>query len=162
MYNITFQNETYDVVRNPLFSSKSPSDFWKNRWNILVHSGLKNGIYKPLLQRKYSKGVSVIIVFAASGILHEYVDLVMFAGSSFETKWKHIIFFLWNSVLIVTEDFIGYMGMFQWTKKKLPTFLVSTFVVLTALPLGHLFLGEWIQHGYFDSVAFAEPIIICS
>lgn len=162
MYNIAFQNETYDMVRNPLFSSKSPSDFWKSRWNILVHSGLKNGIYKPLLQRNYSKEVSAILVFAVSGILHEYVDLVMFAGSSFETKWKHMMFFLWNSVLILVEGMIGHIYMFQWIRKTLPTFLVSTLVVLTALPIGHLFLGEWIKHGYFDSVAFAEPVVICN
>ena len=162
LYNIIFQNETIDIVRNPLFSSKSPSDFWKSRWNILVHSGLKNGIYKPLLRCKYPKGFSVIIVFTASGLLHEYVDLVMFSGSTFETKWKHMIFFLWNSVLILVEGKIGHMYLFQWIRTTLPPCLVSTLVVLTALPIGHLFLGEWIKYRYFDSVAFAEPIVICT
>jgi hypothetical protein len=52
--------------------------------------------------------------------------------------------------------------MFQWIRKTLPTVVVSTLVVLTALPIGHLFLGEWIKYGYFGSVAFAEPIVICT
>jgi hypothetical protein len=33
----------------PLFLSKSPSDFWGKRWNRLIHSILKDSVYKPVL-----------------------------------------------------------------------------------------------------------------
>lgn len=40
--------QTEDAVNNPMFGSISPSDFWGNRWNKLIHRGLKQGVYKPV------------------------------------------------------------------------------------------------------------------
>eukprot|EP00546_Thalassionema_frauenfeldii_P012146 CAMPEP_0178918672 /NCGR_PEP_ID=MMETSP0786-20121207/13954_1 /TAXON_ID=186022 /ORGANISM="Thalassionema frauenfeldii, Strain CCMP 1798" /LENGTH=58 /DNA_ID=CAMNT_0020592403 /DNA_START=719 /DNA_END=892 /DNA_ORIENTATION=+ len=58
-------------MANPLFTSRSPSDFWGRRWNLLVHSLLKGGIFKPV--RKYfSSTVATVAAFLASGALHEW------------------------------------------------------------------------------------------
>jgi hypothetical protein len=34
---------TITLMKNPLFSSTSPSDFWGGRWNLIVHGLLKRG-----------------------------------------------------------------------------------------------------------------------
>lgn len=39
--NIVSSIKVIDVTQNPMFESSSPSDFWGNRWNKLVHQTLK-------------------------------------------------------------------------------------------------------------------------
>jgi hypothetical protein len=34
---------------NPLVASTSPGDFWGRRWNLVIHTCLKNGVYKLVL-----------------------------------------------------------------------------------------------------------------
>lgn len=38
---LTTRLKTKDTTNNPLFGSKSPSDFWGRRWNNVVHKVLK-------------------------------------------------------------------------------------------------------------------------
>lgn len=170
IYNILYRVQTYEVVLNPIFRSKSPSDFWGRRWNTLVHTGLKNGVYKPTRQQFNSKVLGVVATFLVSGILHEYVNHVMFfeaasdsnsdATSIYRCTWKQIMFFGWNAVLILLEYTIGHWTIFAWTA-KLPRMLRSLLVLCCALPMAHLFTGDWIRRGYFDAIAMAEPIIVC-
>jgi len=80
VYNIFYGVQTYEIVLNPMLKSKSPSDFWGRRWNVLVHNGLKNGVYKPTRKHTSSKLLAVVATFVVSGIIHEYVDYVMFHG----------------------------------------------------------------------------------
>ena len=37
-----------DVTNNPIFKSKSPSDFWSKRWNLLIHGLLKVSLYSHM------------------------------------------------------------------------------------------------------------------
>jgi len=73
-----------------------------------------------------------------------------------------MLFFGWNAVLILLEYSVGGLSIFQWMKKNLPQFVITALVILTALPLAHLFTGDWIKGGYFDAVRLAEPIIVCT
>jgi len=41
IFNIIYQVQTPKIAQNPMFSSKSPSDFWGRKWNTFIHSGLK-------------------------------------------------------------------------------------------------------------------------
>lgn len=162
LYNILYGYQTYDVVLNPMLRSKSPSDFWSKRWNLAVHKGLKNGAYKPVRKYTNSRVLAVIVTFVVSGIIHEYVNLVLFFDRGIQFEWKQILFFSWNGVLILLEYAIGGMPLFQWMSKSLPSFLVTAMVVSTALPLAHFFTGDWIKGGYFDAVMIAEPLVVCS
>merc|ERR1712232_108176 len=36
--------KTEPTFRNPLWESKSPTDFWNHRWNLMVHNILKRGV----------------------------------------------------------------------------------------------------------------------
>ena len=42
---LVFGIQTINVTNNPIFQSKSPSDFWSKRWNILVHGVLKVSLF---------------------------------------------------------------------------------------------------------------------
>jgi hypothetical protein len=162
LYNILYGYETYEVVLNPMLRSKSPSDFWGKRWNMVVHKGLKNGAYKPVRKYTNSRVLAVIATFLVSGIIHEYVNLVLFFDRGIQFEWKQILFFSWNGFLILLEYAVGGTYLFQWISKNLPSVLVTTMVVSTALPLAHFFTGAWIKGGYFDAVMIAEPLVVCS
>ena len=145
-----------------MLRSKSPSDFWGKRWNMVVHKGLKNGAYKPVRKYTNSRVLAVIATFLVSGIIHEYVNLVLFFDRGIQFEWKQILFFSWNGFLILLEYAVGGTYLFQWISKNLPSVLVTTMVVSTALPLAHFFTGAWIKGGYFDAVMIAEPLVVCS
>mmetsp|Transcript_9582 Transcript_9582/g.18814 ORF Transcript_9582/g.18814 Transcript_9582/m.18814 type:complete len:329 (-) Transcript_9582:153-1139(-) len=180
LYNIFHGVETDEMVLNPMLKSKSPSDFWGRRWNTIVHRGLKNGVYKPTRKRTSSKVAAVFASFVVSGIIHEYINFVMFHdhGSNsisnsigtndntntmipYKFRWKQMLFFGWNGILIALEYGIGHWDIFKWMSQNLPQIVVASLVICSALPLAHLFTGDWIVHGYFDRVYLAEPVIQC-
>jgi Acyl-CoA cholesterol acyltransferase len=162
LYNVLYGYQTYQVVLNPMLRSKSPSDFWSRRWNMVVHKGLKNGAYKPVRKYTNSRVLAVLATFVVSGIIHEYVNLVLFFDRDIQFEWKQILFFSWNGMLILLEYAIGGLPMFQWISKNVPSFLVTAMVVSTALPFAHFFTADWIKGGYFDAVMIAEPLVMCS
>jgi len=157
--------QTENSVDNPIFGSSSPSDFWGNRWNKVIHRGLKQGVYKPVRMATDSRNLATMAAFVASGIAHEYVWVVMFFRSSHEgDKYvppfgKSMLFFGWNGVLLVVEHWIGRE---RWHDliKPYPRFLVSLMVVLSALPVGHLFTGDFRHGGYFTSLVTAWPMLV--
>jgi hypothetical protein len=162
LYNLVYGYETYEIVLNPMFKSTSVSEFWGRRWNLLVHNGLKNGVYKPTRKLTSSKILAVLATFAASGVLHEYVNLVMFEGQEhYQFRWKQMLFFGWNGVLLALEHFIGHWAIFRWMNQNLPQIVVTALLLSAALPIAHLFIGDYIEHGYFDAVYLVEPILIC-
>jgi len=167
VYNIFYGVQTYEIVLNPMLKSKSPSDFWGRRWNMLVHNGLKNGVYKPTRKHTSSKLLAVVATFVVSGIIHEYVNYVMFHGHGSDEDvvqnfaWKQMIFFGWNGILVGLEYLIGHWTIFQWMSRTLPPIVLTALVLCSALPLAHLFTGDWIKHGYFDAIYLAEPIVVC-
>ena len=152
------------VVDNPMFGSSSPSDFWGARWNKLIHRGLKQGVYKPVIKATGSRNAATLSSFLVSGALHEYVWIVMFYQSSHEQDkyvplfGKSLLFFGWNGILLTAEHLIGRE---RWDKvvQPIPRMFVSLVVVMMALPVGHLFTGDFRQGGYFDSLATAWPVL---
>jgi len=141
--------------------SQSPSEFWGRQWNVAVHLGLKNGVFKPIRYLTNSKLMGALAAFVASGIIHEYVNLVIFSRTGIEFKWKYMIFFGYNACLLFAEHTFGSIEIVQNIVSKLPKPLITALVLCTALPVAHLFTGDWIVHGYFDAVMYAEPTILC-
>ena len=127
-----------------------------------MHKGLKNGVYKPTRRYTSSATMAVFAAFVVSGIIHEYVNFVMFLDrGSYRFSWKQMMFFGWNGVLIALEHCIGHWRIFGWMSHNLLPIAITMLVLCAALPLAHLFTGDWIRHGYFDAVYIAEPIIVC-
>mmetsp|Transcript_13466 Transcript_13466/g.27484 ORF Transcript_13466/g.27484 Transcript_13466/m.27484 type:complete len:412 (+) Transcript_13466:135-1370(+) len=155
---------TVDVMRNPLLASTSPSDFWSRRWNQVIHSMLKRGVFKPVAQ-SFSRTLAVVAAFIASGLLHEYVwSFIFFQHDDVETftpgYGKSMLFFAWNGIVMVLENLISHWPIFQMMKSTLPTPVITHLVLLLALPVGHLFTGDLIEGGYFSDFAVALPLIV--
>ena len=154
------------VFRNPLFSSASPSDFWGYRWNMVIHSTLKRGVFKPMRKAGFSSTFAIISAFLASGLLHDYSWMVMFRPTVAQRDengncadcWSPIIgkqsvFFLWCGITMILERPIGKLAITKWVTKNLPRPIMSTMVVLTVLPFAHWFAGDWIVGKYFEQLS---------
>lgn len=72
------------------------------------------------------------------------------------------MFFGWNACLLFAEYAIGSIDMAQnLLITNMPKPLITAVVLCTALPVAHLFTGDWIVHGYFDSLMYPEMSILC-
>ena len=158
------------ITDNPILLSTSPSDFWGRRWNKLIHTGLKQGVYKPVRWRTGSRTLASIATFAVSGIYHEYVWGILFRSTSVQLAegclscyyhggiGKQMTFFCWNGVLIALEYMVGHeIGRLT---KPLPQLLRSHLVVMLSLPVGHLFTADLTRSGYFASIQQALPVFV--
>eukprot|EP00594_Rhizosolenia_setigera_P017024 CAMPEP_0178955942 /NCGR_PEP_ID=MMETSP0789-20121207/9912_1 /TAXON_ID=3005 /ORGANISM="Rhizosolenia setigera, Strain CCMP 1694" /LENGTH=415 /DNA_ID=CAMNT_0020637683 /DNA_START=352 /DNA_END=1599 /DNA_ORIENTATION=+ len=183
--NIVSSIKVIDVTQNPMFESSSPSDFWGNRWNKLVHQTLKGGVYKPIRSMTNSATVATLSTFFLSGLLHDYL-LVLFTftrerrrntnddihslimnimysnndGLSVAVSFgNQTLFFLWNAILIALESYIvkhnDFLFVFEWMKNNLPKRVISLLVVLCAVPLGHLFTDEYTALGVYKDYSLA-------
>lgn len=175
IYNLLYGVQTYDMVLNPMLKSRSVTDFWGRRWNVLVHTGLKNGVYKPVRSATLSRGWAVAATFVASGLIHEYVNYVMFGGhghrgdaafvsafaDGYKFRWKQMIFFGWNGTLLLGEYVFGATRIARYMAETLPSPIITALVMSTALPLGHLFTGDWIRGGYFDAIYQSGFVVVC-
>ena len=77
------------------------------------------------------------------------------------SAFPSLVFFGWNGGVIELEYYGGHWVIFQWMSQTLPQIVSTMLVLCAALPLAHLFTGDWIRHGYFDAVYLAEPILVC-
>jgi len=71
---------------------------------------------------------------------------------------KSLLFFGWNGILLVVEDWVG-RERWQAMVKPYPVILVSLCVNLMALPVSHLFTGDLLEEGFFDDTCIALPMI---
>ena len=133
----------------PLTASSSPSDFWSQRWNRLVHLVLKRAVYMPLQNNGISKQLSALATFGASGLLHEYVltalafkHVLLKDHTAYVPRYgMHLYFFLWNGIVLILESIFYKHPIFQWMKTTLPRPLLTMTVLMTVLPIGHWFTG---------------------
>lgn len=153
------------VVDHPMFFSCSISDFWGRRWNRLVHAGLKNGIYKPVRSLTNSRAIATVTTFFVSGLIHEYVWCVLFYQNRYQQDvyqppfGKSLLFFGWNGILLVLEYAVG-ETLWKNMTSTVPRPVVSLMVILMALPVSHLFTGDLIVGGYFQTLELALPMVI--
>lgn len=151
---------------NPLYTSTSPSDFWNKKWNLMIHRILKYGCYLPTYKNIKSKYISIAFTFFISGLLHEYTNSIMFyhrrelrnpitgiCDDCYQYKYgKLLAFFTWNGIVMLLErPFAKYL--FANRQPQLPIPIISTLVVLTALPVGHWYFGDWIAGQYFHHLS---------
>jgi hypothetical protein len=165
---------------DPLLKSTSPSDFWGKRWNSLVQTCLKNGVFKvsdvysrrkrlaiccPRLTTRdyllfqpiykhFSKPAGVMATFLASGLLHEWLVLVIFTAPpsfiplgdvmensasedvGFEVVYGgSVIFFVWQAMLILVESFVGNWEIFQTMGRILPAPVRTPLIVGAGIPV---------------------------
>lgn len=157
---------TKPIFDNPLFTSRTLRQFWGQKWNSMIQRVLRYGAYLPARQafadsgKNVSNLIATLVTFLASGIMHEYVWLVIFfqMGSDGEeaqggTKadsffpFKLTLFFLYNGLTFLIEHKFGHhiTWFHSW-----PSIIVSTGLILTALPVSHWFTGDWVLGGFFS------------
>jgi Membrane bound O-acyl transferase family len=145
---------------SPLTQSTSPSDFWGRRWDRPVQSALRRGCYAPL-RDSYSSAVAAFGTFVISGFIHEYVLLTFsYRGQhSYQPRYGlQFIFFLWNGVVLILERYWK-----EWTggyKLPLPQPLQTALVLMTVLPIGHLFTDEYVRASFYDDTSWGFPILV--
>ena len=146
---------------NPLLESKSPMDFWGTRWNTMIHSCLKNGVYKPLRLAGVHRIGAVLGTFCASGIFHEWILALVFPyddkswyesgrkSSSVPNYGGAVVFFAWQALLIGGEMAFGKTAPVQRIAKSLPQPFKTALVVGLGVPLAHFFLEPYVTSGFF-------------
>lgn len=155
--------QTQPLMSNPLFGSKSPSDFWGRRWNLVVHTVLKNGVFKPV-RRYFSKTTAVVAAFLASAAFHEWLLLAVFFPSSGQldpgtgvcisscytpTYGNALVFFLWQALLIAMEIMVGGSPIVQQLSKTLPQPVKTSLIIAMGIPLAHYFTEPYFRSGFF-------------
>ena len=166
------------VTDHPMFLSESVSDFWGRRWNNLIHVGLKQGVYKPVRYLTGNKFLASLVAFVSSGLYHEYVWILLFfpttaqladdndaslecCPSCYCKAWpgKQVLFFGWNGILISLEYALSRTALMRQLSQRLPQWLQSHLIILTALPVGHLFTQDITRAGYFEHLRQAIPLV---
>src|SRR5262249_28501992 len=64
-----------DAFRYPILAH-SVLDFW-SRYNVWIHRWLKRHVFEPIGRRRRRPVLGILAVFAVSGLLHEYLILVV-------------------------------------------------------------------------------------
>ena len=163
----------------PLTQSSSPSDFWGRRWNRLTGPALRRGVYEPLRKCLHlNTHMAASLTFLASGLLHEYVLLVLSrrrgvpnAPPSFiegnknindsafffvPNYGRHLLFFTWCLITLLGERFLGRYLTWCPSKGPLRTFLV----LMTTLPLAHLFTDEYVACSFYNDISLGFPKVL--
>lgn len=163
---------TKPPFRNPVFKSRSPTDFWGKRWNRTIHEVLKGGAFKPA--RKYfSAPIAMALCFLLSGVIHDFVYACAFYAPQSTRDpdtgvcedcysvpiYKLTLFFLWNGMMMMLEKPLANKPPFKWISKNLPVPIISTLVLLTTLPMSHWFTGDWVMGGSYEAMTQALWIV---
>lgn len=154
-------------MRNPMLEATSPSDFWGKRWNTLVHGVLKRGVYKPV--RTHSSAfMASLAAFVASGLFHEWIVSVMAfkreCASSEQVCYQpqlgsNAAFFLWNAGVIAIESILRRNALVKNVGSFMPRIGITMIIIMTSLPLAHLFADPYIRAGFFHDYQQGYPVL---
>jgi hypothetical protein len=153
------RRQTEPLMDNPLFESKSPSEFWGRRWNLLIHRALKNGVYKPVRQIGGGKPLAVLATFVASGLFHEWLLPSVFFDYP-NTHGTTLFFFSWQAGLVAIESMIGHWAVFGRASKTLPGIVRTSLVIVSGIPLGHWFCESYVSSNFFLQGQCTFPTIL--
>jgi hypothetical protein len=153
--------ETQPFSDQPLLYCTSPSNFWGRRWNILIHTSLKNGVYKPIRSLGGPTTLAVVATFIASGLFHEW--LLPSAMPLYpHTHGLALAFFLWQSMLIAIEIMIGqhFVRWFASIIRIIPRPIRTLMVISLGLPVGHWFLDSYLRSEFFHHGQYCFPLFL--
>jgi hypothetical protein len=167
LMSILFGLQTVSINHSPLTQSSSPSDFWGRRWDVYVAHSLRQGVYVPLRQDgTFSPAMSILATFFVSGVLHEYILIVMrqVSGTTPVQYGHQFAFFLWCAIIILCERAIKAnktgVAMIKYVSSMIPYSVRTMFVVMTVLPLAFLFIDEYVVCGFYNDLAMGFPRIV--
>lgn len=169
-WNLVTGYQTQRVMNNPLGGSTSPSDFWGRRWNMLVQSVLKGGVYKPLRKYGFSPTFAAMATFLMSGLFHEWLVFGFFSTACAEDPNSPscyqplyggaLAFFAWQAMLIALEYLLGRHPAVQAVSQRLPTPIRTFLIIALGIPLAHCFCEPYVRSNFFRHGQMALPMII--
>jgi len=148
----------YEAIpfNNHPYLSASVSELWSKRYNLHVHTFLKDTTYVPARRAGFSKDSARFLTFAMSGLLHVFVARHAFRRGYFRT----LAFFLSQMALI---------RMQEWSRKEhkdVPHWarVVETYSLFmpTLYLYGGLFVEaypEWAENNPVQVPEFAKPFV---
>jgi hypothetical protein len=157
---------TVAVNDSPLTKATSPSDFWGNRWNRMVSSGLKRGIFVPLRKASFSRPTAALATFAVSGLIHEHIIIVMSLNIKDQqttpviNHGHQLAFFLWNGTILILEHLLKGHAVVTWIQTHFPAPIRTALVILTVLPVAMLFTEAYIDNNFYANYALGFPRLI--
>ena len=109
--------------------------------------------------------LAMFVTFVVSGLYHEYVWMAIFynhnhlydehGGCTKEGCYlvefgRVTAFFTYVGLIMALERPFGSAPGVRWLSERLPTPVVSHFLILLHLPVAQWYIGDWIEGGYFD------------
>mmetsp|Transcript_1605 Transcript_1605/g.3326 ORF Transcript_1605/g.3326 Transcript_1605/m.3326 type:complete len:415 (+) Transcript_1605:83-1327(+) len=149
------------IFDSPFLKSRTPTEFWTERWNLMTRNMLKTGIFLPLRQVLSAK-LSVLLTFVVSGLYHEYVWMCTFYNQKHlleggcedchELQFGRVTgFFFYTGVLLLLQRPLGKLAPFQWSYNNLPRPVLAHLLLFLHLPFASWYYGDWIHGGYLHS-----------
>lgn len=159
------------VMKNPLGSATSPSDFWGQRWNLVIHSVLKGGVYKPVRSMGYSPIVGVMATFFASGLFHEWLvfglctsacklDPAMSRSCYHPQYGGSMAFFTWQAMLLAGEFTLGRTKLVTSITHHIPVYVRTALIIAMGIPLAHFFTEPYVRSDFFRHGQIGLPMIL--
>jgi len=152
---------------SPFTKSTSVADFWGRRWNIQIGGLLKNSIFKSCVKNGVSRLIAVLLTFAMSALMHEYVIQGGSRALVNPTRIAHdpafgrqSAFFLWNGMMMVLERLImSNTSIKSAWDTSIPAPIKTVCIVMTSLPISRWFMDDFIGMYIFDDFVVAFPKI---
>lgn len=164
---------TTEMSDRPLTASTSVSEFWGQRWNRIMAGGLRRGIFQPARKVGCPRPVAALMTFFASGLFHEYILLLIasrgagmpMGGDSNQKTYipnfgYQTAFFAWNGVVLVAESMLIKHPAIVWIRTHFPKPMLTALVLLSVLPMGHLFIDEYVEAGFFSDQSLGYPKLV--
>ena len=128
----------FPVLHRRPWAARSIADFWGSHWNLYVSDWFRHVIFRPLRQRSV---MALILVFAISGLLHEWViNVPLYYVTGRVLFGTMLLYFLLQPVgILVERRFLknrpGLMRVFVWLVIFVPSPLVLNEGMLRVLHL---------------------------
>ena len=108
--------------------------------------------------------MAAMATFIGSGLLHEYLIVVMLRDRTSDYKnmaFSQLAFFMWNGVVLGVEHLLRSSKMLAQVSQRVPPGPLRSFlVVLTVLPLSHLFTQIFVDNGFFHAFGRGFPKVV--
>ena len=111
----------------------------------MIHTVLKNGVYKPVRLQKVHRLGAILGTFVASGVFHEWILWLVFVKEDFyhssrkdtfaPTYGGALVFFAWQALLMGGELAFGKTKFIQRVARILPQPAKTFLVVSAGIPL---------------------------
>jgi hypothetical protein len=88
--------------------ARSPSEFWGRRWNLPVGRFAHHYVFLPVA-RRLGTSAGVLVTFAASGLMHEYLVLALVSWPRYQPG-SMLAFFLLQGLAVLAQAALARRG----------------------------------------------------